>query len=656
MNLRFVVRALLILALAWAPSSYGQQSAVRAQDADPARESLAASRMRVSLERFREIARKQPSLHVAPDGVLIYKCARRLTPYAARNVGTDNSNFTGSPLPAFDLAQTFALHSRPGSDRVLYLDFNGHTLTDTGWNDGVGDPLQYAAFSIDNDPTTFNDAERRAIHQIWRRVAEDYAPFDIDVTTEDPGVNAIIDNGFGDTQVGIRALIGDDAGIIGENPNDGILGIAQLGSFGGAVDNPALSFSVSHNGDFALLADTIAHEVGHTLNLNHHGSDLDGEYYSGHGIWAPIMGSGPSTSVSQWSRGDYAGATNPFQDDLAVIGQTLNPMPFDHPVDQASAETLAVGDVAMGTLVNAADRAWYKFEASSGRATFRGSVSSLGPNLKLGLSIVDAQGTVLATSSTTAATLAANLTFNLPTTGTYYLVVDGIGYLDADTGFTDYASLGRYSVTGTWRLNQAPVASTAGSSPLLGRAPLAVTFDGRGSFDSDGTIASYAWSFSNGQTATGATPPPVTFATQGLYTATLTVTDNSGATNTTTVEVTATPKAAANRPISVASATTRWVTVSRTTGRGQAAFRIVDSAGRPLPGVTVRASLAMAPMNADLQVLTAVTDRAGNATFVSPDLNTADRPVLTFTVRSATLTPYAYLPARNKITTAVIRR
>lgn len=655
MNLRFVARALLVLALAWVPSSYGQQSAVRAKDADPVRESLAANRMRVSLERFREIARKQPSLHVAPDGVLIYKCARRLTPRAARNVGADNTNFTGSPLPAFDLTQTFALHSRPGSNRVLYLDFNGHTLTGTGWNDGLDDPLQYKAFSIDNDPTTFNDAERRVIHQIWRRVAEDYAPFDIDVTTEDPGVNAIIDNGFGDPQVGVRALIGDNAAVIDENPNDGILGIARLGSFGGAVDNPALAFSVSHDGDYAMLADTISHEVGHTLSLEHHGSDIDGEYYGGHGIWAPIMGSGPSTSVSQWSRGEYAGATNPLQDDLAVIGQTLDPIAPDHPVDQATAETLAVGDVAMGTLLNAADRAWYKFEASSGRATFRGSVSALGPNLKLGLSILDAQGTVLGTSPATAA-LASNLSVNLPTTGTYYLVVDGIGYLDADTGFTDYASLGRYSVTGTWRLNQAPVASTAGSSPLLGKAPLVVTFDGRGSFDSDGTIASYAWSFSNGETATGPTPPPVTFATQGLYTATLTVTDNSGATNTTTVEVTATPKATANRPISVGSATTRWATVSRTTGRGQAAFRIVDSAGRPLPGVTVRASLSMAPMTADLQVLTAVTDRAGFATFVSPDLNTADRPVLTFTVRSATLTPYAYLPARNKITTAVIRR
>lgn len=654
MNLRFLARTLLVLALAWAPSSYGQQSAVRAKDADPTRESLAANRMRVSLERFREIARKQPSLHVAPDGVLIYKCKRRPAGAAARVVGTDNSGFTAAPL--FPLAQTFALHSRPGSDRVLYLDFNGHILTGTGWNDGFDDPIVYKAFSIDNDPTTFNDAERRAIQQIWRRVAEDYAPFDIDVTTEDPGVNAIIDNGFGDTQVGIRALIGDDAGAIGEDPNDGILGIAQVSSFGGAVDNPALNFSESHGGDFALLADTIAHEVGHTLSLDHHGSDDDGEYYGGHGIWAPIMGSGSSTAVSQWSRGDYAGATNPTQDDLAVIGQSLTPLPFDHPISQATAETLAIGDVAMGTLINAADRAWYKFEASSGRATFNGSVATLGPNLKLGLSIVDTQGTVLASSLASSAALSANLTFNLPASGTYYLVVDGIGYLTADTGFTDYASLGRYSVSGTWRLNQNPVASTAGSTPLLGKSPLVVSFDGRSSFDPDGTIASYAWTFSNGQTATGATPPPVTFASAGLYSATLVVTDNSGSTNSTSVGVTATPRASANRPMSVASATTRWVTVSRTTGRGQAAFRVVDSAGRPLPGVTVRASLAVSPMDADVQLLTAVTDRAGFATFVSPDYRPTDRPVLTFTVRSATLTPFTYLPASNKITTAVIRR
>ena len=38
----------------------------------------------------------------------------------------------------------------------------------------------------DNNPSTFSDSERATILSVWRIVAEDYAPFDVDVTTEDP--------------------------------------------------------------------------------------------------------------------------------------------------------------------------------------------------------------------------------------------------------------------------------------------------------------------------------------------------------------------------------------------------------------------------------------------------------------------------------------
>ena len=38
------------------------------------------------------------------------------------------------------------------------------------------------AFSTDSDFATFSTAEQTAIKRIWQRVAEDYAPFDVDVT------------------------------------------------------------------------------------------------------------------------------------------------------------------------------------------------------------------------------------------------------------------------------------------------------------------------------------------------------------------------------------------------------------------------------------------------------------------------------------------
>jgi PKD repeat protein len=61
---------------------------------------------------------------------------------------------------------------------------------------------------------------------------------------------------------------------------------------------------------------------------------------------------------------------------------------------------------------------------------------------------------------------------------------------------------------------------------------LAVSVDGFPSSDPDGTISSYAWTWGDGTTETGMTATH-TYATEGAKTITLTVTDNSGLTNST---------------------------------------------------------------------------------------------------------------------------
>ncbi len=81
-------------------------------------------------------------------------------------------------------------------------------------------------------------------------------------------------------------------------------------------------------------------------------------------------------------------------------------------------------------------------------------------------------------------------------------------------------------------VNQAPTASFT-ADVAGGPAPLTVRFDGTGSADPDGTIASYAWSFGDGATGTGATVVHV-YTEPGAFTPTLTVTDQRGATANTT--------------------------------------------------------------------------------------------------------------------------
>jgi len=83
--------------------------------------------------------------------------------------------------------------------------------------------------------------------------------------------------------------------------------------------------------------------------------------------------------------------------------------------------------------------------------------------------------------------------------------------------------------------NQVPVASFT-AVPSSGTAPLVVAFDATPSTDPDGSIATYAWDFGDSTAGTGRTTAH-TYSAVGTYTARLTVTDNAGATASSTTEI-----------------------------------------------------------------------------------------------------------------------
>ena len=71
--------------------------------------------------------------------------------------------------------------------------------------------------------------------------------------------------------------------------------------------------------------------------------------------------------------------------------------------------------------------------------------------IPVSIKVVDAAGNVVAKANPKTI-LTAVASFNLPSAGTYYLVVDGVGVGDPlNTGYSDYGSLGQYSVAGTVR-------------------------------------------------------------------------------------------------------------------------------------------------------------------------------------------------------------
>jgi PKD repeat protein len=86
--------------------------------------------------------------------------------------------------------------------------------------------------------------------------------------------------------------------------------------------------------------------------------------------------------------------------------------------------------------------------------------------------------------------------------------------------------------------NQAPLADANG--PYTGTTGTPVTFSATGSSDPDGSIATYAWTFGDGASGTGASPAHA-YASPGTYAATLTVTDNLGLTGSATAQVSIAP-------------------------------------------------------------------------------------------------------------------
>ncbi len=439
---------------------------------------------------------------------------------------------SAGPVADIPQANAFALHSQTGANRTIYLDFNGHVISGTGWNTSYNGGTNIVAppFDLDGAPTTFNTAERNVIIETWLRVSEDYAPFDVDVTTELASEDLLTRSSTSDLVFGTRVLISPISQYFG---NYG--GVAYVGSFDdvGNTYKPALVFPERLANSGKNIGEAATHECGHNLGLNHDGT-ATAAYYSGHGTgdtgWAPIMGAGYTKNVTQWSRGEYSGANN-TQDDLAVINLFgLPTRADDHGNTAATASPLDTqgGVWGSGVIERNTDVDVHSFTlTASSDVTVNVGPAAVGPDLDVLAELRDASGVLLGTSNPTSALVAAFTgTLNA---GTYYLSLRGTGAGDPlTTGYTAYGSLGQYTITGSISApNQPPVAVLQASS-IGGSTPMTYVFDGSQSADPDGSIGSYAWYFGDGTTGSGSSLGK-TYAAAGTYTVTLTVTDNVGA-------------------------------------------------------------------------------------------------------------------------------
>ena len=100
----------------------------------------------------------------------------------------------------------------------------------------------------------------------------------------------------------------------------------------------------------------------------------------------------------------------------------------------------------------------FKVDSGAGAATFSATPAAVSPNLDIQLELRNGAGTVLASDNPASATvdqdvasgLSASISTTLPAAGPYYLFVSGVGSGNpADHGYSGYASIGRYSLSGT---------------------------------------------------------------------------------------------------------------------------------------------------------------------------------------------------------------
>ncbi len=340
----------------------------------------------------------------------------------------------------------FNLNSSPTSKLTIYLDFNGHTYTGSAYNNGK--TITMPAYNTSGTTSTFSNTELREIYEIWLRVAEDFAPFNVNVTTKEPTTAQLTKTSSTDTSYGVRVCVGGDYTYVGLKEKLG--GVALNDSFADPTDVPVFIFPANLANDVKYIADAISHEVGHTLGLEHE-STSSAEYYAGSNGWAPLMGESYKQELSQWSKGEFVGAKT-SRDQIKILTSKLGAKTDAVPNTIGSAKAISFktsGKIAEGLIETSADVDYYYF-TYDGSATYLavGGLKRV-TNLDIKVSLYNSTKTLIATFDPTDTNY---VTFDLAkytggVKGKYYISVEGTGRVSGTkTVYSAYGSLGYYQI------------------------------------------------------------------------------------------------------------------------------------------------------------------------------------------------------------------
>ncbi|MBL7739522.1 MAG: zinc-dependent metalloprotease [Chitinophagaceae bacterium] len=337
-------------------------------------------------------------------------------------------------------AQVPLYSSHPSAAAVMFLDFDGHTVAGTSWN--YNGPIVCGAAGLDNSQIT----------EVFNRVAEDYRPFNINITTDSAKFLAA------PVSQRMRVILTVSSSWYGAAG-----GVAFVGSFTWGDDNPCFVFSALLNYNVKNISEATAHEAGHTLGLYHQAS-YDGncnkltDYHPGSGAgeigWAPIMGVGYYRNMTLWNNGPNPYGCSNLQSDLDIITSGTNGFGYrtdDHGSTFAGATTISFSNnefTTSGIIERNTDTDMFRFSMlAAGRfqldaIPYNVGTGNTGSDLDLQVTLYDNSQTVL--NIYNPGTLLSSIVDTLINPGTYFIKIEGRGNQYAP----HYASLGSYSLLG----------------------------------------------------------------------------------------------------------------------------------------------------------------------------------------------------------------
>jgi hypothetical protein len=338
------------------------------------------------------------------------------------------------------------LNSWPGAIAVIFLDFDGQFVVNTLWNN---------ANAINCSPAAFTELQ---ITEVFNRVAEDYRPFDLNITT--------------DSLVFLNAPLNKRMRVIVTQTSNwypGVGGVAWVNSFRRGDDTPCFVFADNLGPDNTKwVAEACSHESGHTLGLIHQSQydtscRLLSVYNPGAGSgqtgWAPIMGISYGRNFSLWNNGPTQSSCSLFQDNLSVIsGENGFGYRADDYADgpaEAMEPPFAGDNFKLNGLIGTVtDKDVFRLNFTRPvRFNLQADPYSIGANnegadLDLKLTLMDSGYKVIRVYDSSNALDIRVDTSLYP--GSYFIAVEGTGNANSNG---DYGSLGSYTISGGYALN-----------------------------------------------------------------------------------------------------------------------------------------------------------------------------------------------------------